>query len=168
MTGSPKGTIILMALEERNYLPECLDALLRQSCQNFLVHCLVAPDECVAEDIQAAYNGWDRRIFVHAVEEKEAPTVVSQILVQMETPYVLFLHSGDLLLEAFLETGLALAEKNSADVVICEAGLRHLRSGILRKTGAYPPEFKTAGEGSFYLKRHQRRRAECCQVSILA
>ena len=129
-----KVVLFLIAYEQTEYLQECLDAITGQRCQNYTVHCFTEQDNLVACGTLKELTKNDGRFILHAVDRSDAYSEINRILRTITIPYVLFLHAGDWIRNDFLSTLLKLAEKNKAELVICNAGQRHLRSGVLRET----------------------------------
>lgn len=116
-----KVSVVIPIYNSSQYLPQCLDSLLKQTYQNMEILCVNDGSTDGSLEILEQFAQKDERIkiFTKENEGKGAASARNMGLANATGKYVHFLDSDDFFEPNMFEEMVGKAEKTDADVVIC-------------------------------------------------
>ncbi len=116
-----KVSVVIPVYNSSQYLPQCLDSLLKQTYQNMEILCVNDGSTDGSLEILEQFAQKDERIkiFTKENEGKGAASARNMGLANATGKYVHFLDSDDFFEPNMFEEMVGKAEKTDADVVIC-------------------------------------------------
>lgn len=141
-------SIIIPVYNEEAYLPQCLDSILAQTLQQFEVICVDDGSTDRSLEILNTYMTRDARVKVVTQENRYAGVARNLGMQYAKGKYLSFLDADDFFSPFMLERLYETAERQSSDIVICNAYLYDSVTGQISKR-------KVWGEEEFLPERRQ-------------
>ena len=115
-----KVSVIIPVYKVEEYLPACLDSVVKQSFQDWEAICVNdgSPDKC--GEILAEYAKKDKRIKVTTQKNQGVSAARNRALAAARGEYVCFLDSDDELHPDFLEKMYRAMTETRSDIVSCD------------------------------------------------
>ncbi len=128
----PEISIIIPFYNAKNYVKQCLEALLAQSFRDFEIICVDDGSKDGTYDLLQCYAKQDSRVKVHT-QPNSGPSAARQLgLEQAQGKYIMFCDSDDWYEPDMCQIMRDAIENNPVDVVCCNANIIDEQEHLIR------------------------------------